>query len=97
MREDFIPALRKYFKDHGLVEARDGVESFQGPFMVGFDAHLMKSNPIFLFCLHPHMVHQLGLDQRLQVLFCIFARVQKYESRGEAERSFGSGRGDDLL
>ena len=42
MREDFVPALRKYFKDHGLVETRNGVESFQGPFMLGFDAHLYE-------------------------------------------------------
>jgi hypothetical protein len=40
MRRDFIPALRKYFKDHGLLETNNGVERFTGPFMVGFEAHL---------------------------------------------------------
>ncbi len=40
MREEFIPSLRRYFKEQGLLCVKDGVESFGGPFMVGFDAHL---------------------------------------------------------
>jgi hypothetical protein len=40
MREEFIPSLRRYLREHGLLHTKDGVESFGGPFMVGFDAHL---------------------------------------------------------
>jgi hypothetical protein len=97
MREDFIPALRKYFKNHGLVETRNGVESFQGPFMMGLDAHLYEVQSDFSVLPAPAYGASVGSGSGAASAVLYFCKKAKMSPEEKLKGALEAGRGDDLL
>lgn len=77
MREEFIPSLRKYFKDHGLLCAENGVERFGGPFMVGFDAQLYIVQSDFSVLPVPEYGGSVGSGAEAAAAVLFFCRTAK--------------------
>ena len=97
MRRDFIPALRKYFKDHGLLETNNGLERFTGPFMVGFDAHLYIVQNDFSVLPAPSHGGSAGSGAEAAEAVLYHCRAMKMTACSKASRCSRSRRRDNML